>query len=107
MVTELRYQHVEAALVEVGKIAPADLGAFRARLRHLRNIGLPRLPKTGSGQHITYTRRQALEMMIAVELEKVGQTPRRAALLATSIVRQSPYGRHNGKDCYVMIQESS
>jgi hypothetical protein len=101
---ELRYKHVEAALAEVLDVKAKGLGAFRARLRHLRNIGLPRLPMPGSGQHIVYSRRQALEMLIAMELEKVGQTPRRAALLAESIVQQSP-GQHEGKDFYVAIIE--
>jgi hypothetical protein len=103
---ELRYKHIEAALAEVLEVRPKGLGAFRARLRHLRNLGLPRLPKPGSGQHIIYTRRQALEMLVAAELEKVGQTPKSVAILAQSIVGQSPYGRYRGKDCYVAISEA-
>ena len=102
---ELRYKHVEAALAEVLNVKAKGLGAFRARLRHLRNIGLPRLPMPGSGQHIVYSRHQALEMLIAMELEKVGQTPRKAALLAESIVQQSPYGQYEGKDVYIAISE--
>ncbi len=97
----LRYKHVEAALAEVMNVKPKAMGAFRARLRHLRNIGLPRLPSPGSGRAIDYARRQALAMLIAVELEKVGQTPKQAAIMAESIVRQSPYGQHEGEDWYV------
>jgi hypothetical protein len=82
------------------------MGAFRARLRHLRNIGVPHLPKPGSGVQILYSRRQALEMLIAVELEKLGQAPKNIAVFAGSIVRQSPYGQHEGNECYIAISET-
>ena len=87
------------------KVKPRAMGAFRARLRHLRNIGLPRLPSPGSGRPIDYSRQQALAMLIAVELEKVGQSPKQAARVAESIVRQSPYGQHEGEDWYVSVSE--
>jgi hypothetical protein len=90
-------------LAEVAGVEAKNMGALRARLRHLRNIGLPRLPQTGSGQPIAYSRRQVLEMMIALELEKVGHAPKSAALLAGSIVRMSPDGQHEGEDCYIVV----
>lgn len=99
---ELRYKHVETALVDVTGVQPNAIGAFRGRLRHLRNIGLPELPASGSGQHIAYSRRQALEMLIAIQLENIGHKPDSAAKLSQSIVRQSPYGQHQGKDCYII-----
>jgi hypothetical protein len=99
----MRYREVEAALAEVMHIGPKGMGAFRGRLRHLRNIGLPRLPKSGSGRAIYYSPRQALEMLLALELENAGQTASKAALVAESIVRQSPYGQHDGQDCYVCV----
>jgi hypothetical protein len=102
----LRYKHVEAALAEVANVRPVDIGAFRAKLRHLRNIGLPRLPSPGSGLPIAYSRRQALEMLLAMELGNIGQAPKSAALLAQSITRQAPYGQHAGKDCYVVLSEA-
>jgi hypothetical protein len=103
----LRYEHVEKALAEVMKVTPKGMGAFRARLRHLRNIGLPRLPKPGSGRAIDYTRQHALEMLLAVELENLGQTARRSALLAGSMVRQTPYGQYQNMDCYVCCKPNS
>src|SRR5262245_53269509 len=105
---QLRYGHVELALAGLMNVAGENIGAFRARLRHLRNIGVPQqLPKPGSGQPIAYSRRQALEMLIALELEKLGQAPKRVMMLAGSIVRQAPYGQYRGKDCYVMISEKT
>jgi hypothetical protein len=115
---ELRYQHVEVALADLMNVMPESMGAFRARLRHLRNIGVARLPKPGSGKAIKYSRRQALELLIALELEKAGQTPKNVALtsetilrkntalLAGTIVRQSPYGQSRGKDSYAVVSES-
>jgi hypothetical protein len=101
----VRYRCLEAALADVMNVKPKGMGAFRAKLRHLRNLGLPRLPSPGSGQAINYTRRQALELVFAMELEKFGQVPRMAAENAQSIVRQSPYGQHEGEDCFVTITE--
>jgi hypothetical protein len=103
---ELRYKHIEAALAEVMNIKSEDKGAFRARLRHLRNIGVPPLPNSGSGQPIDYSRRQALELLVALELEKIGQAPKQVALLAGTIVRQSPSGKYKGRDCYALISEA-
>ena len=99
----MRYKEVESALAEVMHVRPSGMGAFRGRLRHLRNIGLPRLPKSGSGRAIDYSSRQALEMLLALELEDAGQTASKAALVAESLVRQSPFGQHSGKDCYACV----
>jgi len=101
----LRYKQVEAALAEVMKVKPKARGAFRARLRHLRNIGLPRLPNPGSGRAIDYSRQQALAMLVAIELEKIGQSPMQAASIAQSMVRQSPYGQFEGEDWYLYVSE--
>jgi hypothetical protein len=99
---EFRYKHVETALVDVTRVQPEALGAFRGRIRHLRNIGLPELPDSGSGKHIAYSRRQALEMLIAIQLENIGHKPDCAAKLSQSVVRQSPHGQHKRKDCYII-----
>jgi hypothetical protein len=108
----MQYRHLEKALAQLMRIKASDIAAFRARLRHLRNIGLPRLPNPGSGQPIDYTRRQALELMIALELEKLGQSPRTVAMNAESIVRRVPYDQYEGEapvrklkepDCYVFV----
>jgi hypothetical protein len=97
---------VEAALAQVMNVKPQDLGAFRARLRHLRNIGLPRLPKIGSGKAIDYSTRHALEMLLALELEDAGQTPcYSAAAVAASLIRQSPRGEYRGSETYACIRK--
>ena len=103
---KLRYKHIEFALADVMRTKPRNMGAFRARLRHLRNIGVPRLPHSGSGQPIEYSRRHALELLVALELEKVGQAPKQVALLAGSIVGQLPDSEYEEGDYYAVISES-
>lgn len=108
---ELRYKHVEAALAAVLEIKSKDMGAFRARLRHLRNLGLPKLPTPGSGRKIAYSERQAFEMLVALELEDVGLAPRSAATIGASIVRQHSslrelVARQSEYDLFVAITPS-
>lgn len=83
----LSYKHVETALADALEVKPDGMGAFRARLRHLRNLGLPKLPMPGSGSRIGYSESQTFVMLIALELEGVGIAPRSAAVVAASIVR--------------------
>ncbi|MGA7326907.1 MAG: hypothetical protein WBX25_21060 [Rhodomicrobium sp.] len=82
----LRYGHIEAALAEIMNIEPENAKAFHARLRHLRNIGVPAgLPTPGKGQAIKYTRKHALELLIAVSLQNAGIGPRAAAKAANNM----------------------
>ena len=41
---------------------------------------------------------------MALELQKIGQTAKRAALVAGSIAGLTPYGQYQGKDCYACCQ---
>jgi hypothetical protein len=80
------YGEVEEILARVFRSTAEERPKLRARLRHLRNIGVPDLPRPGSGVKLSYTERQAFEMLIALGLELVGQTPRRAAQLSKDII---------------------
>ena len=71
----LRYQQVEIALVRMHDIQDKDLNRFRARLRNLRNLGIPDLPKVGSGKQIAYTQDHLEELSLAVELMNFGLSP--------------------------------
>jgi hypothetical protein len=71
-----RYGVIERALADVLQVDPGKMSAFRGRLRHLRNINCPKLPKTGSGQPVLITREQAIEILIALELVALGIAPR-------------------------------
>lgn len=80
----VRYGEIEAALARVFEVPREELGAFRGRLRHLRNLGVPDLAKPGSGQRVEYTRQNAIEIMLALELAALGVSPRHAAEAAKS-----------------------
>jgi hypothetical protein len=82
----LTYGVVEAVIAEVLGIEPEGIGALRARLRHLRNLGVPGLPRPGSGKKIRYSRRQAFEMLTTMILEHGGFTPRLAISAAQDII---------------------
>jgi hypothetical protein len=74
--SDLRYKDLEGTLARIFDVPKKEVAAFRARLRHLRNIGIPDLPKVGSGTQITYTRRHAFELLVALELTRAGVSPR-------------------------------
>ncbi len=82
---DLRYKDVERALARVFDIADQDLPAFRARIRHLRNLGALNLPKVGSGTQITYKGSDVYFLLFALELEYIGCPPRIAAVYTRQI----------------------
>lgn len=86
---QYRYGQVEAALAKILVLRSAELETMRTRVRHLRKLGVPRLVGAGSGRHLEYNWRQALEMAIALQFVSVGQAPRYAAELAHSVMRQT------------------
>lgn len=83
-----RYKHLELALANVFDVTMAGLAAFRARIRHLRNLGVPTGQNPGKGTAITYTRDDAILLLIALEVELFGLPPKFAASFARSNLRQ-------------------
>jgi hypothetical protein len=83
------YGDIEAAIIEALAVKPEGVKALRARLLHLRNLGVPKLPKPGSGKKIDYTWLMGFEMLVAVALERGGYTPRLAALVGPQICRHA------------------
>jgi hypothetical protein len=81
------YATVERALAMILQIPSRDRGAFAARLRHLRNLGIPNANGPGSGKRLAYSRCHVGEMLIALLLESLGYLPRVAAL-ATEIAAE-------------------
>lgn len=62
-----------------------EIGAFRARLRHLKDSGVPDVPKVGKGKQIWYTRDDAVRMYVALKMMQYGITPKAAAFLITDL----------------------
>jgi hypothetical protein len=88
--TDFRYKHVVAALAEVMMVTEEEMGAFRARLRHLRNSGIPAIPRPGKGTHISYKFRDILHILFALQLEELGHSPGRAASATVSEIAKIP-----------------
>jgi hypothetical protein len=94
-----RYGVIEQALAEVFRVTPDQMGALRGRLRHLRNINCPKLPKTGSGQPVLITREQAIEILIAIELGRLGVAPRHAVEAAKFFAEEISDPRRDTVGC--------
>jgi hypothetical protein len=81
------YTTVEVALAEVLNIPEEGRKAFRARMRHIRNLGIPRdLDRPGSGKKLYYSLSQVLETALVLVLENAGFTPRVAVSMAPTAV---------------------
>jgi hypothetical protein len=80
---DLRYQHIEGAMAAMFRVSPEHIKALRARLRHLRNLGVPELPKVGSGVQLSYRLDAAREIYLALEFSRSGISPN----VATAIVK--------------------
>ena len=62
-----------------------EMGAFRARLRHLKDSGVPDVPKVGKGKQNWYTRDDAVRMYVALKMMQYGITPKAAAFLINDL----------------------
>ena len=76
MASDLRYRDLEGAAAGVLEVPERELGAFRAKIRHLRNIGVPNVPARGSGTQTTYSREHVFSVITALELGRLGQSPK-------------------------------
>lgn len=76
-----RYANVEQAVARCQRIPDAGMGAFRARLRHLRHQGVPDVPRPGKGRPVQYTLDHAAQLAFALELEALGVPPHPTAKL--------------------------
>ena len=87
---DLQYGDVERILARTHDIKDRHRKAFQARLRHLRNLGVPRLSKVGSGTRISYTQDDLHELFLALELMRCGVSPATIEHLIRRHRRQLP-----------------
>ena len=78
----MKYGQVEAALVRLFEVDKTRLGAFKARIRHLRNSGCPSIEKVGTGSTAEYSQLHALQLAIALALGQTGLSSKHSAWLA-------------------------
>jgi hypothetical protein len=69
------YRQIESTLARTCRVPEADLGAFRAKLRHLRNLGIPNVEKVGSGSRAKFSRTDAIVIRLALEFAVYGVKP--------------------------------
>jgi hypothetical protein len=76
------YGQLETLIARIyGASAKAQTGALRGRIRHLRRLGLPIGLARGSGNKITYGKKQVYELGFCLQLEQLGVDPNLAARL--------------------------
>lgn len=104
-----QYREVEAALAAGMRIKPDGLGAFKAKLRHLRSLGVPDIAKVGSGSRVQYSFDDALTARVALELSSFGVNPTIAGRWAQSVLKRYPDAlliqekQSSRSDFYVLI----
>ena len=72
----MEYRNIESILAELHGVPPDDrVGAFRSRLRVLRDMGVPAVEKPGKGSRVSYKFLDLWEMHLALLLERFGLPP--------------------------------
>jgi hypothetical protein len=97
----MQYSQFEKILADTFAIKAKNLGAFRARLRHLRNLGVPDVPKRGSGNTVIYKTDDLLTAIVALQLQTLGCAPAVSAELAT--FARGHFGRLEWSDADVFL----
>jgi hypothetical protein len=99
----MQYGQFEEALVQMLGINEGSLGAFRARLRHLRNLGIPNVPKRGSGNAVAYGRGDLFTTFVALALQALGCAPTVSALIANFAARQVHWLGSVKEDLFLIV----
>jgi hypothetical protein len=74
----MEYRTFEAILAELHGVTPDERGAFHARLRILRDMGIPAVMKPGSGSRVSYQFLDLWKTHLALLLLKFGLPPAQA-----------------------------
>jgi hypothetical protein len=103
----MQYRQFEEALVQMFSIREANLGAFRARLRHLRRLGIPNIPKRGSGNTFIYRMEDLFTTFVALALQTLGSAPTISAQIARFSARYFKKLRSGEKDTFLVVMHAS
>jgi hypothetical protein len=82
------YSSVENALASNLGLDDEDRPAFAAKLRHLRNLGIPHT-KPGTGRRLSYSTKDVEQMLFALLLESLGCSPRWSVDIVHSLMEQA------------------
>ena len=73
----MEYRYVEAILAKLHGVTGDGMGAFRARLRVLRSMGVPKLPLVGRGARQKFSGADLADLHLALTLGEFGLPPAR------------------------------
>jgi len=99
----MQYREFEQALVEMFSVDESYLSRFRARLRHLRELGVPNVPKRGSGNASTYTLAHLFTTSIALTVETLGYAPTTSVILARKAAAQLDWLPGEKRDVFLLV----
>jgi hypothetical protein len=103
----MQYGQFEEALVRMFSIKEANMGAFRARLRHLRRLGIPNIPKQGSGNTAIYKPKDLVITFVALALQTLGSAPTISAQIAKFSARYFEKLRSREEDTFLVVMHTS
>jgi hypothetical protein len=103
----MQYGQFEEALVHMFSIDEERLGAFQARLRHLRGLGIPNIPKRGSGNTVYYREKDLLATFVALAVQTLGSTPTVSAQIANFSTRYFEKLKSKKEDIFLIVMHSS
>jgi hypothetical protein len=89
----MEYRFVEDALASLHAVPAQGRGAFRSRLRVLRDAGVPSVQKVGKGSRVDYSFEDVFEMHLGLHLEHFGYPPDRVRFVVGRL-RDKPVERH-------------
>lgn len=71
----MEYRFIEPILSELHRVTPDDAKAFRARLRILRDVGVPAVERPGKGARIDYTAKDVFMMHLGLIFDDASFPP--------------------------------
>jgi hypothetical protein len=99
----MQYGQFEEALIRMFSINETNLGAFRARLRHLRKLNIPDVPKRGSGNTATYRVEDLFSTFVALALQTLGTNPTVSAVIARFAARYPERLRSEDEELFLIV----
>jgi hypothetical protein len=98
----MQRKEFEDALIHMLGISEAGRGAFLGRLRHLGTLGIPNVPKRGSGNAVAYKKEDLFTTLIALALHTLGFAPTTSAMIAGQAARNL-YLLGGEKDVFLIV----
>lgn len=83
----MKYGAMLRATAAASNVEPNDMPAFEARVRNMRKFGVPDVKFVRSGIAAEYGREDAVELLLTLKLQRLGQAPKASVRAARSIMR--------------------